>query len=211
MLFRSSVFTRFLAEQGALPAGFEAQYLVHCHEYAAGTLDMVQMHRFTVGALSAHAPQRLAAWLQTFEAQIAAMLPAESRALIAEHQAAGHVCALVSATTRIVAEPFGHAFGLSHVLATEPAWDERGHCTGEVIGPPCFREHKRTHVSAWLVRQGLGWGDVTRSWFYSDSSNDLPLLQAVSDPVVVNGDARLRACAQAAGWPQRRWRRCGRY
>ncbi len=199
-----SVFTRFLAEHGALPDSFAAQYLDYCHQYAAGRLDMVEMHRFTVGALAVHAPERLGAWLAEFEALIAPLVPPAALALVQEHQAAGHRCALVTATTRIVAAPFGRVLGLADVLCTEPAFDARGHCTGEVIGVPCFREHKLTHVQAWLASEGKGLGDVARSWFYSDSANDLPLLLAVSDPVAVNPDPTLAAHAATAGWPVRR-------
>ena len=198
-----SVFTRFLAERGALPASFAAQYLDYCHQYAAGQLDMVEMHRFTVGALAVHTPQRLAAWLKEFELLIASLVPPAAHALVQAHQAAGHTCVLVTATTRIVAEPFGRVLGLAEVLCTEPAYDARGHCTGEVIGEPCFREHKRSHVVAWLAQRGLAWRDVSRSWFYSDSANDLPLLLAVSDPVAVNPDAALAARAAASQWPVR--------
>ena len=198
-----SVFTRFLASRGALPATFEAEYLDYCHQYAAGVLDMRAMHRFTVGALAVHTPQRLGAWVLEFEAMIAPRVPPAAHALVQEHQVAGHTCVLVTATTRIVAAPFGRVLGLADVLCTEPAYDTRGHCTGEVIGEPCFREHKRSHVQAWLARRGLAWGDVTRSWFYSDSANDLPLLLTVSDPVAVNPDAVLAARAVAAGWPLR--------
>jgi HAD superfamily hydrolase (TIGR01490 family) len=198
-----SVFTRFLAERGALPDTFAAQYLDYCHQYAAGVLDMVEMHRFTVGALAVHSPARLQAWLQEFEALVDRLVPAASRALVQEHQAAGHVCALVTATTRLVAAPFGRVLGLAEVLCTEPAFDARGHVTGEIVGEACFREHKNTHVQAWLAQRGMGWNDVQRSWFYSDSSNDMALLHAVSDPVAVNPDAALHAHALAAGWPVR--------
>jgi HAD superfamily hydrolase (TIGR01490 family) len=198
-----SVFTRFLASRGALPATFEAEYLDYCHQYAAGVLDMRAMHRFTVGALAVHTPQRLAAWVLEFETMIAPLVPPAAHALVQEHQAAGHTCVLVTATTRIVAAPFGRVLGLADVLCTEPAYDTRGHCTGEVVGEPCFREHKRSHVEAWLARRGLVWGDVARNWFYSDSANDLPLLLAVSDPVAVNPDAVLAARAATAGWPVR--------
>ena len=201
-----SVFTRFLAEQGALPPGFEATYLDYCHRYAAGTLDMVAMHRFTVGALSAHAPGQLAAWLDDFAQRIEPMIPAAAHALLDDHRRQGHRCLLVTATTRLVATPFAQALGFDvpgEVLATEPARDAQGHLTGEVVGVPCFREDKATHVAAWLQQRGLGWPQVQRSWFYSDSANDLPLLEQVSDPVAVNADARLAARAQAAGWAQR--------
>jgi HAD superfamily hydrolase (TIGR01490 family) len=199
-----SVFTRFLAERGALPDSFAAQYLDYCQQYAAGQVDMVVMHRFTVGALAVHSPQRMAAWLREFAAMADSLVPVASRELVREHQAAGHLCALVTATTRFVAEPFGHALGLTEVLATEPATDTRGHVTGEIVGQACFREHKRSHVNAWLARRGLNWNDVARSWFYSDSSNDMALLSAVSDPVAVNPDAALQAHALASGWPVRR-------
>jgi HAD superfamily hydrolase (TIGR01490 family) len=198
-----SVFTRFLAERGALPPSFEAEYVEHCRAYAAGTVDMLQMHRFTVGALGVHAISTLRAWLAEFEASIAPSIPRAAHALVREHQAAGHLCALVTATTRFVAEPFGRALGLADVLATEPATDARGHYSGEVIGVPCFREHKRTHVEAWLAQRHVGWSEVRRSWFYSDSANDLPLLRAVTDPVAVNPDATLRSHAQQHGWPVR--------
>ena len=147
-----SVFTRFLADHGALPHTFAPQYLDYCHQYAAGRLDMVEMHRFTVGALAAHAPERLNAWLAEFESMIVPMIPAAAHALVREHQAAGHRCALVTATTRLVAAPFGRVLGLADVLCTEPEFDTRGHCTGEIVGVPCFREHNLTHVQSWLGR-----------------------------------------------------------
>jgi len=198
-----SVFTRFLIERGALAPDFEAGYLDHCRAYAAGTVDMVEMHRFTVGALALHAPARLDAWLAEFEATLAPRIPAASLMLVREHAAAGHLCALVTATSRLVAAPFARSLGLAELVCTEPERDACGHVTGEIVGVPCFREHKRTHVEAWLARRGAGWGAVQRSWFYSDSMNDLPLLEAVSDPVAVNPDQTLRSHAERLGWPQR--------
>jgi HAD superfamily hydrolase (TIGR01490 family) len=198
-----SVFTRFLASRGALPDGFAAEYLAYCQRYAAGSVDMVAMHRFTVGALAAHAPQQLRAWIDEFASTLPPLIPAAARALVDSHRSAGHRCLLVTATTRLVAEPFAHALGFdiaTELLPTEPAHDARGHVSGEIIGEPCFREHKVTHVLTWLQRSGLGWADVTRSWFYSDSANDLPLLDHVSDPVAVNADPRLAGLAEARGW-----------
>ncbi|GAB3649949.1 HAD family hydrolase [Ramlibacter alkalitolerans] len=196
-----SVFTRHLAARGALPPDFEDQYLAYCRRYAEGTVDMVQMHRFTVGALAVHAPATLARWLLEFRATIAPKIPRRARQLVQHHQGAGRACALVTATTRFVAEAFGAVLGLETVLATQPALGPDGHYTGEIVGQPCFREHKRTHVQEWLAGQGVRWSDLGHSWFYSDSANDLPLLEAVSDPVAVDPDARLLAVAQARGWP----------
>ena len=196
-----AVFTRHLAERGALPPEFEAQYLEYCLRYAAGTVDMVQMHRFTVGALAVHDPATLARWLDEFQHLVAPRIPQRARQLVQQHQAAGHACALVTATTRFVAEAFGAVLDLREVLATQPEVGPDGRYTGEIVGYACFREHKLVHVQAWLARRGLAWGDVGRSWFYSDSCNDLPLLQAVTDPVAVDPDARLHAFATARGWP----------
>ena len=198
-----SVFTRHLASLGALPAEFEPQYLDYCRRYAEGTVDMVQMHRFTVGALAVHEPATLARWLRDFQDVIAPRIPGQARALVQHHQAAGHACALVTATTRFVAEAFAAALGLTEVLATQPEVGVDGRYTGEVVGQPCFREHKLTHVQAWLAQRGQVLEQVQRSWFYSDSINDLPLLQAVSDPVAVDPDARLREHAREHGWPIR--------
>ena len=196
-----SMFTRHLASLGALDDGFEAQYLDYCRRYADGTVDMLEMHRFTVGALGRHDPATLARWLLDFRGTIAARVPPAALDLVARHLASRDACALVTATTRFVAEAFASAFGLTEVLATEPQVDEQGRYTGEIVGRACFREHKIAHVQAWLARRGASWDDVERSWFYSDSINDLPLLEAVTDPVVVDPDERLRAVARARGWP----------
>jgi HAD superfamily hydrolase (TIGR01490 family) len=194
-------FARHLVAHGVVDASFESAYLEHCRRYVEGTVDMAAMHRFTVGALASHGPGQLSAWLREFGVEIAPQVPGDAHALVRAHRAAGHACVLVTATTRFVAEVFGSVLGLDDVLATEPATDGLGRYTGEIVGHACFRQHKLDHVKAWLARGGATWSDVERSWFYSDSINDLPLLQAVSDPVVVGPDARLRAHAVAHGWP----------
>jgi len=127
---------------------------------------------------------------------------------VRRHLDAGDVCAVVTATTRLVAEPCAHAFGLVHVVATEAATVDGtpdGALSGEIAGLPCFREHKPTRVRQWLAQQRPGdaaeLGAFEQSWFYSDSASDLPLLQAVSHPVAVRPDERLRRHALEAGWP----------
>jgi HAD superfamily hydrolase (TIGR01490 family) len=201
-----SAFTQHMASRGALPPGFEAQYLDYCKRYAAGTVDMGAMHRFTVGALAAHEPDVLAGWLREFPAVIAPRVLPAAFTLVATHRDAGHACALVTATSRLVAEACATLFELApdDVLATESARGADGRYTGEIVGEPCFQHHKRSHVERWLSRRGAGWNDVARSWFYSDSINDLPLLEAVTDPVVVDPDPKLLAVATARGWPVRR-------
>jgi HAD superfamily hydrolase (TIGR01490 family) len=194
-------FLRFLAARDALEPGFEAGYLERCRRYADGTVDIVEMHRFTVGALARHGPESMRQWLRDFEASLEPHVPQRARELVRRHGQAGDACALVTATTRFIAEPFARALGLECVLATQPAVDAAGRFTGAIDGVPCFAEHKLAHVRAWLARSGLAWEDVERSWFYSDSINDLPLLEAVTDPVVVDPDPRLRAIAAQRGWP----------
>jgi HAD superfamily hydrolase (TIGR01490 family) len=204
-----SAFTRHLASLGVLGADFEPQYLDYCRRYADGTVDMLAMHRFTVGALAVHDVDALAGWVRDFSAAIAPSVPRAARELVDAHREAGHACAIVTATTRFVAEAFGAVFAPIAVLATEPEVDAQGRYTGDIVGRACFREQKIAHVEAWLERLGASWADVERSWFYSDSINDLPLLQRVSDPVVVDPDPRLRAEAAARGWPVRSLRTAG--
>lgn len=197
--------TCYLSERGILPADAPARYIDACRDYASGLMDIRTLHRATVAPLGRFERAEIEQWLQDFAQVIAPELPAVAKAWVDEHRAAGHTCLLVSATTRFIAEVFGRAFGMHQVLATEAQTDPaQGHrYTGEVVGAPCFREHKPEHVAAWLQPHGLTLADCHRSWFYSDSINDLPLLQAVTDPVVVTPDKRLRAEAEQRGWPVR--------
>ena len=212
--------TRFLVAAGALPPGAEHDYLAHCQQYVAGTLDIHAMHRASVGPLARFPRALLAQWGREFETVVAPLIPPAMRTLVLRHQDAGDLCAIVTATSRFIAEPIARLFGVGHLVATEPATlngAADGALSGEIAGLPCFREYKPARVAAWLASLApgeLGLGPTTltltlpatlatfgRSWFYSDSASDLPLLCAVSDPVAVQPDARLRAHAQAAGWP----------
>ncbi len=198
--------TQFLIERGVLPASAVDTYLGYCHQYVAGTLDIHQMHRAHVTPLAPYPLTLIRQWGEAFEAQLAPRVPTAMRALVQSHQAAGHLCLLVTATTRFVAEPLGRLFGLPQVVATDPVV-HHGHLTGEIAGDPCFQQHKVTRVEHWLAERAEPLGaptrivDFERSWFYSDSASDMPLLCAVSDPVAVSPDARLQAAAMAAGWP----------
>ena len=194
--------TRYLVQRGALPADAEDRYLAYCHQYVAGTLDIHAMHRASLAPLADIALGTLHQWAREFEAEVAPRLPGEMRDLVLHHRRAGDLCALVTATTRLIADPFARLFGLSHVVATE-AVEVDGRLTGDIAGEPCFRQHKLSRVAAWLAAQGLQLTGFERSWFYSDSASDLPLLAAVTDPVAVRPDDRLRAHALAAGWAVR--------
>ncbi len=200
--------TRFLTERGVLPATAPDKYLAYCHQYVAGTLDIRAMHRATVAPLAHYPREQIAAWGLAFEAEMAALLPASMRELVDQHQARGDLCAIVTATESFIARPFGRLFGIEHLVATEAESIDgtpTGRLTGEIAGEPCYREHKVQKVADWLRAPPLaldqGLGAFERSWFYSDSASDLPLLCAVSHAVAVRPDARLRAHAQQAGWP----------
>ena len=91
--------------------------------------------------------------------------------------------------------------GVEHLIATEAEVGADGRYTGKPLGTPCFQEGKITRLNAWLAERGQTLSDFPRSWFYSDSRNDIPLLEQVSDPVAVDPDDALRSHAQASGWP----------
>ena len=197
--------THFLVERGALPADAEETYLGYCRQYVAGTLDIHAMHRASVAPLAQTPRVLLAQWAGEFEGVVRERVPADMQDLVQRHLRAGDLCALVTATTRFIAEPCARVFGLAHVIATAAATVDGtpdGALTGEIEGLPCFREHKVTRVRQWLAQQvpRADLGAFERSWFYSDSTSDLPLLNAVSDPVAVRPDPRLRQHALEAGW-----------
>lgn len=192
--------SRFLIQQGHLPADFEAGYLSHARQYASGTLDSEALHRWTLAPFAAVPLARLQAWRRDFAARLPPRLPAAARQLLQRHLRAGDLCAIVTATARFISEPFAEALGAPHLVATESEVVD-GFFSGNLLGEPCFRAGKIAHVQRWLAAQGRTGGDFARSVFYSDSSNDLPLLEAVTHPVAVCPDAALRGRALQRGWP----------
>jgi HAD superfamily hydrolase (TIGR01490 family) len=131
------------------------------------------------------------------ERKIRPMIRATARALVERHR--GDERVVITATNRFVTAPIAREFGIAELIATEP--EERdGEFTGKVSGTPCFREGKVIQLEAWLERRGRALAEYSESWFYSDSHNDLPLLERVSHPVAVDPDATLRARAERAGW-----------
>jgi HAD superfamily phosphoserine phosphatase-like hydrolase len=128
------------------------------------------------------------------------MIGASARALVRRHLDSGDLCAVVTATNSFVTAPIAREFGVAHLVATEP---ERiaGRFTGRVAGTPCFRGGKVERVEAWLAGAGRRLADFVASTFYSDSHNDLPLLERMTHPVAVDPDAQLAAEARRRGWP----------
>ena len=196
--------TQFLIRRGFLPPEAEERYLAWCHDYIAGTLDIHAMHRANMRPLLEIPRATLAQWQEEFAGELAPRLPQSTLALVKRHQDAGDLCAIVTATTEPISGPIARLFGIDHLVATRPATVDGlagSPFTGEIDGDPCYRQHKVSRVRQWLAGNGRPLSAFDASWFYSDSIGDLPLLEAVSHPVAVDPDERLRAHAVRSGWP----------
>ena len=192
---------QFLVDRGVLDrAEYEAQNAAFYEQYKAGTLDIHEFLGFALRPLAEHATADLERWHADFmAARIRPAMTSAARALVRRHLDAGDLCAVVTATNSFVTAPIVREFGVPHLVATEPERDA-GRFTGRVAGIPCFREGKIARVEGWLAAQGHRLGDFPQSRFYSDSHNDLPLLQRVTHPVAVDPDPALAAEAGRRGW-----------
>lgn len=192
---------QFLVDRGVLERdSYEAQNRAYFDQYVAGTLDIHEYLGFALRPLAQHSPQDLARWHAEFmRRRILPMVSAAARALVRRHLAQGDLCAVITATNSFVTGPIAREFGVPHLLATEPESRE-GRFTGRVAGIPCFREGKVRRLDEWLSGQGRALGDFPESWFYSDSHNDLPLLERVTRPVAVDPDESLLRTARERNW-----------
>jgi HAD superfamily hydrolase (TIGR01490 family) len=191
---------QFLIEQGVLDREvYEAQNQAFYDQYKAGTLNIHEFLDFQLKPLSRHPRAVLDQWLAEYmKKKIHPMLRDTARALVDKHK--GDVRVVVTATNSFVTAPIARLFGIEHLIATEPE-QRNGEFTGGVSGLPCFKEGKPRRLQAWLAARGETLQSFEQSWFYSDSHNDLPLLEQVSHPVVVDPDDKLLTHAVAAGWP----------
>ncbi|RYF58352.1 MAG: HAD family hydrolase [Comamonadaceae bacterium] len=171
--------------------------------YQAGTLNVHDYVRFATEAVRLRGPEAsAAAHAQFMREVIGPAIKPQARDLIRRHQAAGDTVLIVTATNEFVTRPIAHALGVADdaLLAVQLARDPlTGWYTGEIDGVPTMREGKVRRMEEWLAARQLGWADVD-STFYSDSMNDVPLLEKVNRPVATNPDPRLRALAQERGW-----------
>jgi HAD superfamily hydrolase (TIGR01490 family) len=196
---------QFLVDRGVLDRkDYEAQNLAYYEQYVAGTLDIHEYLGFALRPLAEHTAEDLARWHGDFmRSRILPSITPPARALVKEHLGRGDLCAIVTATTGLIAEPMARLFGVDDLVSTRTATldgSAGAPYSGEIDGEPCYREHKLTRVNQWLAGRGRSLGAFGESWFYSDSIGDLPLLRAVSHPVAVWPDERLRTHAQQAGW-----------
>jgi len=191
---------QFLIECGVLDREvYEARNQSFYDQYRDGTLDIREFLDFQLKPLSRHPRAQLAAWHREFmERKIRPLIRRKARALVEGHH--GDRCVVITATNSFVTAPIAREFGIADLIATEPEQRD-GEFTGAVRGIPCFREGKVTRLEAWLAERGGSLAACSESWFYSDSLNDLPLLERVSHPVAVDPDETLRAHAERSGWP----------
>ena len=194
---------QFLIAKGVVDREIqEAKNLTFYEQYKAGTLDIHEFLAFQLAPLARRPRGELDAWHGEYmDRHIRPIVTARARALVARHLAAGDLCAVVTATNTFVTGPIAREFGISHLIGTIPEVDVlSGAFSGEPSGTPSFRDGKIARVEDWLASLGLWWGSFADSVFYSDSHNDLPLMQKVGTPVAVDPDATLRRHADDNGW-----------
>jgi HAD superfamily hydrolase (TIGR01490 family) len=197
---------QFLARIGVVDSKYYAQQNERFYQdYKDGKLNIQEFLRFALKPLSEHSRAQLKEWHDAFMQEvITGHLRQQAIDLVKRHQDAGDLCCVVTATNSFVTRPIVESFGITHLVATEPATlgdNPLANFTGEVKGIPSFREGKIQRVHEWLAIQNLALDQLPKSYFYSDSMNDLPLLEKVSNPVATNPDARLRDEASKRHWP----------
>lgn len=191
----------FLLERGIVGEEVRRRQAAFFADYKAGRLDMGAYLHFQVGLLVGRDPAELEAWREAYARErLAPRISRAARELVARHQAAGHLVAVVSATHAFLAEASTRLLGVEHLVATRPERID-GRFTGEIPEPWSFQDGKIACAENWLASLGLGFEDFATSYFHSDSFNDLPLMELVTRPVAVNPDPRLARLAHARGWP----------
>ena len=192
---------QFMCDQGVVErAQYEAQNRIYYEQYVDGTLDIHEYLGFALRPLAAHAPEELARWHGEFmRTRIRPMILPAARALGGRHLEDGDLCAIITATNSFVTGPIAREFGIEHLIATEPEMRD-GRYTGGVAGTPCFRSGKLVRLDQWLAGLGRRLDQFADSTCYSDSHNDLALLEHVRRPVAVDPDERLADEARRRGW-----------
>jgi HAD superfamily hydrolase (TIGR01490 family) len=189
----------FLVEQGIVDGEvYESENRRFYDQYLQGSLDIHEFLRFQLKPLATHTRAQLEQWREKYLSEkIDPILLSKARDLLEQHRARGDERLIITATNRFITEPIAWRYGVSHLLATEPEIID-GEYTGGVTGTPCFRAGKVERLHAWLQQHHQ---DLDGSWFYSDSHNDLPLLEQVDHPVAVDPDETLKSHARRLGWP----------
>ncbi|MEY3379762.1 MAG: hypothetical protein RL468_360 [Pseudomonadota bacterium] len=173
------------------------QYFAH---YQAGTLDVHDYVRFATEAVRQRGQSAALAARERFMREvIAPAIRPQALELVQGHRSAGDQIAIITATNEFVTRPIADAFGVKHLIAIELERDASGWITGEINGVPSFREGKVKRLEQWLLAREIARQEVEIT-FYSDSTNDLPLLENVDNPVATNPSEQLKAIALQRGW-----------
>lgn len=192
----------FLARTGRVGDPIKAQRRNQelMDRYNAGNLSAEESAEFMLGLIANQSRDTLMQWQDAFMQEVItpAILP-QARELVDKHIAQGHLCAIVTATNEFVTAPVAKAFGFEHLIATIPEAND-GIYTGRIHGIASFQSGKITRVDQWLHELGLKRNQFEKIWFYSDSPNDLPLMEVVSHPVATNPSDRLRQIALERNW-----------
>jgi len=188
----------FLVEEGIVDAETYRQANDRFYqEYLNGEMDILNYLRFALQPLSAHNMSELLAWRDVFmDKKVRPMLQEKASELLNSHREQGHTLMIITATNRFVTEPIAAVLGIDHLIATEPEL-VNGRYTGEIAGVPSFQGGKVTRLNDWLNAHNRS---LDGAWFYSDSHNDLPLLEKVDNPVAVDPDPKLEEFARNKGW-----------
>jgi HAD superfamily hydrolase (TIGR01490 family) len=166
-------------------------------EYQAGTLDIHEYLAFSLEPLTKFSREELTKLHNTFmQEKVQPMMQEKANALIKHHKDQGHFLLMITATNQFVTGPIGDALGMDHIIAPVPEIID-DHYTGKIVGVPSFQDGKVTRLNDWLAETGH---TMEGSYFYSDSRNDLPLLELVSHPIAVDADETLTKIAQDRGW-----------
>lgn len=189
----------FLVERGLVDgAWYKAQNDRFYADYCRGELDIIAYSEFVFAVLTREEPATLAAWHRDFMAsRVMAMILPKGRELLQKHRDAGHRLLIITATNRFITGPIAAELGVADLIATEPEMQGERY-TGRVSGVPCYQHGKIERLEQWLAATGES---AEGCWFYSDSRNDIPLLEYATHPVAVDPDEPLRAHAASNSWP----------
>ena len=189
----------YLCERGILdPIAYKQRNDAFYQDYLNGTLDLQAYLAFSMEIFAATEPAQLDQWHREFMRDcIEPIILPKALALLQQHREAGDKLVIITATNRFVTAPIARRLGVRTLLATECERDGERY-TGRSTDIPCFREGKVTRLKRWMLENSY---DLQDSYFYSDSLNDLPLLEQVTHPVAVDPDPKLREEAERRGWP----------
>lgn len=188
---------QYLVQRGFVDAEYYARANEQFYaDYQAGTLDIHAYAEFALGAMGRIEPEQLDQAREDFiRDELPQMVAPGARALLQTHQDNGAEIVIITATNTYITRPIAQALGVLHLIGTEPEYHNQK-MTGRIQGTPCFQAGKITKLKEWLAER-----EPQQTWFYSDSINDLPLLEQADYPVVVDPCPRLRELAQQRRWP----------